>query len=160
MDWVDFPPMPQTGTFQSSGSSDHRDRRQGGREGEDAVYFTGHAKRVLIADDNRDWANGLAVLLEDEGYAVQTAYDGRQAIEAARTFIPDIVVLDIRMPNMTGYETARVFRRHPENTRPVLIAITAWPGESGKLRAEITGFDHYLAKPADLSAILELLKRL
>jgi CheY-like chemotaxis protein len=57
---------------------------------------------------------------------------------------------------MTGYEAASAFRRHPETTRPVLIAITAWPGESGKLRAEMTGFDHYLAKPADASAVLEL----
>jgi CheY-like chemotaxis protein len=152
--------MPRTGQFQPRGSSDKPKRRQAASEGDDAVYFTGLAKRVLIADDNRDWADGLAVLLEDEGYAVQTAYDGRQAIEAARTFLPHIVVLDIRMPQMTGYEAASVFRRHPESTRPVLIAITAWPGESGKLRAEMTGFDHYLAKPADASAVLELLKRL
>lgn len=152
--------MPRTGQFQPSGSSDNPNRRQAASEGDDAVYFTGLAKRVLIADDNRDWADGLAVLLEDEGYAVQTAYDGRQAIEAARSFFPDIVVLDIRMPRMTGYEAASVFRRHPESTRPVLVAITAWPGESGKSRAEMTGFDHYLAKPADPSAVLELLKRL
>src|SRR5687767_3028419 len=111
-------PMPRTGQFHPSGSSDNPKRRQAASEGDDAVYFTGLAKRVLIADDNRDWADGLAVLLEDEGYAVQTAYDGRQAIEAARTFLPHIVVLDIRMPQMTGYEAASVFRRHPESTRP------------------------------------------
>src|SRR5437588_9677412 len=122
--------------------------------------FGTRAKRVLIADDNRDWADGLAVLLEEEGYTVHTAYDGREAIEAARTFHPDIVVLDIRMPRLTGYEAARVFNRHPQSTRPILIAITAWAGESGKLRAEMSGFDYYLAKPAEPAEILELLKNL
>ena len=129
-------------------------------EAEQPTHFGARTKRVLIADDNRDWADGLAVLLEEEGYAVQTTYDGREAIEAARTFQPDIVVLDIRMPRLTGYEAARVFRRHPQSTRPVLIAITAWGGESGKLRAEMSGFDHYLAKPAEPTEILALLRAL
>ena len=124
------------------------------------AHFGGRTKRVLIADDNRDWADGLAVLLEEQGYAVRTTYDGREAIEAARTFQPDIVVLDIRMPRLTGYEAARVFHRHPHSTRPILIAITAWAGESGKLRAEMSGFDYYLAKPAEPAEILELLKSL
>jgi CheY-like chemotaxis protein len=124
------------------------------------AHFTTRTKRVLIADDNRDWADGLAVLLEEEGYTVQTTYDGREAIEAARIFQPDIVVLDIRMPRLTGYEAARVFRRHPQSTRPILIAITAWAGESGKIRAEMSGFDRYLAKPAEPAQILEILKTL
>ncbi|MFN2644673.1 MAG: response regulator [Burkholderiales bacterium] len=127
---------------------------------DEPTAFGERAKRVLIADDNRDWADGLAVLLEEEGYKVQTTYDGREAIEAAYSFMPDIVVLDIRMPRLTGYEAARVFNRHPSKTRPILIAITAWAGESGKLRAEMSGFDHYLAKPADPSEVLQLLKRL
>jgi CheY-like chemotaxis protein len=129
--------------------------------GEDrTTHFGRRAKRVLIADHNRDWADGLALLLEEQGYAVRTTYDGREAIEAARTFQPDIVVLDIRMPRLTGYEAARVFHRHPQSTRPILVAITAWAGESGKLRAEMSGFDYYLAKPAEPAEILELLKSL
>ena len=127
---------------------------------ERSARYSGRTKRVLIADDNRDWADGLAVLLEEQGYAVRTTYDGREAIEAARIFQPDIVVLDIRMPRLTGYEAARVFHRHPQSTRPILIAITAWAGESGKLRAEMSGFDYYLAKPAEPVEILELLKGL
>ena len=129
-------------------------------EERDDAHYGGRTKRVLIADDNRDWADGLAVLLEEQGYSVRTTYDGREAIEAARTFQPDVVVLDIRMPRLTGYETARVFNRHPQSTRPILIAITAWAGESGKLRAEMSGFDYYLAKPAEPAEILELLKNL
>jgi CheY-like chemotaxis protein len=129
-------------------------------EEERPTHYGARTKRVLIADDNRDWADGLAVLLEEQGYVVRTTYDGREAIEAARTFQPDIVVLDIRMPRLTGYEAARVFNRHPQSTRPILIAITAWAGESGKLRAEMSGFDYYLAKPAEPAEILELLKNL
>jgi len=129
-------------------------------EERDDAHYGGRTKRVLIADDNRDWADGLAVLLEEQGYSVRTTYDGREAIEAARIFQPDVVVLDIRMPRLTGYEAARVFNRHPQSTRPILIAITAWAGESGKLRAELSGFDYYLAKPAEPAEILELLKNL
>lgn len=124
------------------------------------AHYGGSTKRVLIADDNRDWADGLAVLLEEQGYSVRTTYDGREAIDAARIFQPDVVVLDIRMPRLTGYEAARVFNRHPQSTRPILIAITAWAGEAGKLRAEMSGFDYYLAKPAEPAEILELLKSL
>src|SRR5438552_18959876 len=93
---------------------------------DEPTAFGTRAKRVLIADDNRDWADGLAVLLEEQGYAVRTTYDGREAIEAARTFQPDIVVLDIRMPRLTGYEAARVFHWHPTSTWPNLTAYTSW----------------------------------
>lgn len=118
------------------------------------------ARRVLIADDNRDWADGLALLLTDQGYSVRSAYDGREAIEAAREFQPQIVILDVSMPRMTGYEACRVFSRKPPDVRPVMIAITAWPREAGKLDAEFSGFDHYVGKSADPQSVLELLKRI
>lgn len=115
-------------------------------------------RRVLIADDNRDWADGLAILLERQGYKVRTAYDGREALEAARAFRPHVVVLDVRMPEIGGLEAGRVFSRHPSSTRPVLIAVTAWPGEAGEAKAAASGFDHYLAKPAAVAQIVELLE--
>ena len=121
------------------------------------VVFASESKRILIADDNQDWADGLAVLLADDGYSVRTAYDGRDAIEAAREFQPH-VVLDVWMPRMTGFEAGRVFSGHPSGTRPLMIAVTGWPEESGKLRAALAGFDHYLGKRADSAEILELLK--
>lgn len=116
--------------------------------------------RVLIADDNRDWADGLGVLLSEEGYRVRVAYDGLEAIETARGFQPQVVVLDIRMPRLDGYDAARIFRGHPVDTRPKLIAVTAWPGDAGETRARVSGFDRYLVKPADPGAILELLRTL
>ena len=116
--------------------------------------------RVLVADDNRDWADTLAQLLRNEGYEVRTACDGREALEAAREFRPQVVILDVAMPRMTGYEAGRVLSREAPEARPVTIAMTAWPREAGKLDAELAGFDHYLGKGASPRAILELLKKL
>jgi CheY-like chemotaxis protein len=115
-------------------------------------------ERILIADDNRDCADSLAMLLTDEGFSVRTAYDGRGALEAAREFRPQVVVLDIRMPNMTGFEAARAFKQQTGGEPPVLIAITGIPGESDHLRATMSGFDYYLGKPvapADIISVLQ-----
>jgi CheY-like chemotaxis protein len=116
-------------------------------------------KRILIADDNRDWADSLAILLAHEGYSVHTSYDGREAVEAARELRPHVVVLDIRMPNMTGFEAARKFSQQPAGERPVLIAISGWPGESDKLRATMAGFDYYFGKPVAPADIIGLVKK-
>jgi DNA-binding response OmpR family regulator len=117
------------------------------------------AKRMLIADDNRDWADSLAMLMANEGFTVRTSYDGREAVEAAQDFRPHVVVLDIRMPNMSGLEAVRVFNRQPPETRPLLIAISGWPGESDKLRATMAGFDYYFGKPVGPTDIVELVKK-
>lgn len=124
------------------------------------VFTNDETKRVLIADDSRDYTDGLGVLLADLGYSVRTAYDGRDAIEAARKFQPHVVILDVLMPGMTGFEAGRVFSRHPAQTRPVMIAVTGWPEEEGKTRAAQAGFDHYLSKAAGAAPLLELLKKL
>ena len=124
------------------------------------MVFSAESKRVLVADDNRDWADGLAILLTDEGFSVRTVYDGRDAIEAAREFQPHVVILDVWMPRMTGFEAGRVFSRHPSGTRPLIIALTGWAEESGRTRAELAGFDYYLGKSADSTELLGLLKRL
>jgi CheY-like chemotaxis protein len=117
-------------------------------------------RRILVADDNHDWANTLAQLLRNEGYEVRTASDGREAVEAAREFRPHVVILDVAMPRMTGYEAGRVFSQETPEARPVTIAMTGWPREGGKLDAELAGFDHYLGKGSGPQGILELLKKL
>ena len=116
------------------------------------------SKRVLIVDDSKDFADAIALTLRLEGYVVQACYDGSEALLHAATFQPHIVILDIRMPKLTGYEVARVFNRHPEGTRPTLIALTGTTGEAAQVRAQMAGFDHYLAKPADSAAIVALVK--
>jgi CheY-like chemotaxis protein len=117
------------------------------------------ATRILIADDNRDFADSLAKILANEGYGVRTSYDGREAIEVAREFRPHVVVLDIRMPAVTGFEAARFFSLSPAGSRPVLIAVTGWPGESDKLRASMSGFNYYFGKPVAPADIVELVKK-
>jgi DNA-binding response OmpR family regulator len=134
--------------------------RRGPVSKDSSVVFSAENKRVLIADDNRDWADGLAILLADQGFSVRAAYDGRDAIEAAREFQPHVVILDVWMPRMSGFEAGRIFRGHPSGTRPLMIALTGWPEESGRTRAEEVGFDYYLGKSADSAELLGLLKRL
>jgi DNA-binding response OmpR family regulator len=119
----------------------------------------GEPTRVLIADDNRDFADSLAKILADQGYGVHTSYNGSQAIEAAAEVRPHVVVLDIRMPDLTGFEAARALSKGTPGSRPTLIAVTGWPGESDKLRATMSGFDYYFGKPVAPADIVELVKR-
>ncbi len=116
-------------------------------------------KRVLVVDDNRDAADSLALILRGEGYAVETAYDGKQALETADRSHPTIVLLDIQMPRLTGYDLVRELRRFERAPRPLLIAISAWGEESDKLAARHAGFDHHLTKPIDPEALLALLAK-
>jgi CheY-like chemotaxis protein len=117
----------------------------------------GPGRRILIADDNREWVDSLAMVLQSEGYTVFTAYGGREAIEAAEVERPDVVILDIEMPEMSGYEVARQLRKRFVDHAPVLIALTVWAGEADRRLAKRAGFDHHVAKPmrfAELSGIL------
>ena len=116
--------------------------------------------RVLIADDDRDSALTLSTLLEIEGYVVRTVHGGQEALDAAREFRPDVVLLDIGMPKITGYEAARRLRLRYGNDCPVLIAITGWKQASDKILASLAGFDHHVAKPYEPAQLIELLSKL
>ena len=116
--------------------------------------------RVLIADDDRDGALTLSTLLEIEGYEVRTVHGGQDALDAAREFRPDVVLLDIGMPKVTGYEAARRLRLRYGNDCPVLIAITGWKQASDKILASLAGFDHHVAKPYEPAHLIELLSKL
>lgn len=114
-------------------------------------------RSVLIADDNREWVDSLAMVLQSEGYTVFTAYGGREAIESAENLRPDVVILDIEMPEMSGYEVARQLRRRLADRTPVLIALTVWSGDADRRLAKRAGFDHHVSKPmrfAELNGIL------
>ncbi|MFD0668641.1 hybrid sensor histidine kinase/response regulator [Ramlibacter sp. MAHUQ-53] len=116
------------------------------------------ASTVLVVDDNTDAADTLQLLLEMQGLTVVTAGDGAGALAQARRHHPGVVVLDIGLPDMTGYEVARRLRAEAgEGERPVLIALTGWGQAADRARAAEAGFDHHLTKPADpdrLAAIL------
>ena len=116
-------------------------------------------KKILVVDDNVDAADTLTLLLRNEGHDVHTAYGGRDAIQIADTVKPEVVLLDIQMPRMSGYDLVRELRRHERAPRPLLIAVSAWGAESDKLASRQAGFDHHLTKPVDPGALLALLAR-
>jgi PAS domain S-box-containing protein len=115
-------------------------------------------QRVLIADDNRDSAETLAMLLRVDGHEVAIAHDGSAALAAFGGFAPDVVLLDIGMPGPNGYEVAQKIRQSRPRARIKLIAITGWGQESDKERAFAAGFDHHLTKPVDPRQLNDLLQ--
>jgi signal transduction histidine kinase/ActR/RegA family two-component response regulator len=116
--------------------------------------------KILMADDNRDAVDSLAMVLQLAGYDVLVAYDGKEALMLAERHRPDVVVLDIGMPGMTGYEVARAIRQLDGCKSMYLIAITGWGQADDKERAGAAGFDHHLTKPIDPQRVEELLQRL
>jgi PAS domain S-box-containing protein len=103
--------------------------------------------RVLIADDARDSADSLAVILAMKGHETHTAYDGEEAMAAAARLRPDVVILDIRMPKRNGFEACRWIREQAWGKTMVLIALSGWGTEDDRRRTEEAGFDHHLVKP-------------
>jgi CheY-like chemotaxis protein len=116
--------------------------------------------RVLLADDDRDGAASLATLLELEGYEVRKVHGGQEALDAAREFRPDVCLLDIGMPKITGYEAARRLRQRYGDDCPVLVAVTGWKQASDRILASLAGFDHHVAKPYEPAQLLNLLATL
>jgi signal transduction histidine kinase len=116
--------------------------------------------RILLADDNRDALDSLATLLQCDGHEVFTAADGAEALELASSCRPDIMLLDIGMPKIDGYEVARRVREQPWGNGTVLIALTGWGQEEDRRRSREVGFDSHLVKPLDLDALSALLARL
>jgi CheY-like chemotaxis protein/two-component sensor histidine kinase len=109
----------------------------------------GSRARILVADDNRDAAQTLAMLLELEGHEVRTAYDGLEALQLAESFRPQIMLLDIGMPHMDGYQTARRIREQPWGHSVLLVALTGWGQDQDRRQASEAGFDRHLVKPVD-----------
>ena len=112
--------------------------------------------RVLVVDDNEDAADSLATLLGVMGYEVRTAYDGPEAIVAADEFQPAVALLDIGLPQLSGYDIAKHVREH-RGEDVLLVAITGWGQEDDKRRAREAGFDHHFTKPADFDKLLKLI---
>jgi len=113
--------------------------------------------KILVADDNEDAADSLAMLLELRGHEVQTVYDGLAAVEAAETFRPEIVILDIGMPKLDGYDACRRIRETTWGQRVVLIAQTGWGQPEDRRRAAEAGFDVHLTKPVDPDRLMAVL---
>lgn len=119
---------------------------------------SGPARNILVVDDNVDAADTLHALLGMDGFAVTTVYDGLAAVEKARAGAPDVVVMDIGMPGIDGYDAARLIRQQPGGDKIVLIALTGWGQSADKKRASQAGFDHHLVKPVDYDMLMQCLQ--
>jgi CheY-like chemotaxis protein len=113
--------------------------------------------RILVVDDNWDSSESLAMLLKLGGHETHTAHDGSAAVEAAEALRPDVVLLDIGLPDLNGYEVARRIREQPWGKGMVLIALTGWGQEEDRQRSREAGFNAHLVKPVDHVALIKLL---
>jgi PAS domain S-box-containing protein len=117
-------------------------------------------RRILIVDDNRDAAESLAELLEVTGHTLATAHDGIEAVETAEAFQPEIILLDIGLPGMDGYECCRTIRKQPWG-RPIwIVGTTGWGQDEDRRKSKQAGFDAHLVKPVDPRALLNLIATL
>jgi CheY-like chemotaxis protein len=114
-------------------------------------------RRILVVDDNKDAADSLGMLLGLDGHEVRVAYAGRAALEMAHAFKPQIAILDLGLPDLSGYDVARLLRQDPALGTVELIALTGWGQEEHKRRALEAGFDHHVTKPVDLELLATLL---
>ncbi len=132
----------------------------------DAQSITGMApslavqpRRILVVDDNVDAAESLSMLLESLGHQIRTAHTGPAALNAALDFDPDLVLLDIGLPGLSGYEVARRFRANEKLAAAMLVAVTGWGSDEDRKKASDAGFDVHLTKPIEMTAIERVLAR-
>lgn len=118
---------------------------------------TEKALRILVVDDNRDAADSLAILLTAAGHEIRVAYSACEAIEAIRSFVPQVAFLDIGMPHVSGYELAAKLRAETSLTDTRLVALTGWGEEADRLRSYAAGFDMHITKPIDLETLNTIL---
>ncbi len=136
-------------------------------EQQDAVTTGGNGEaltpsklRILVVDDNRDAAESLAMLLRILGNNVRTAGDGAKGVQAAGEFRPHIVLLDIGLPRLNGYEACRLIRQEAWGKSMVLIAVTGWGAEEDRRKSQEAGFDYHMVKPVDPTSLMKLLSDL
>jgi CheY-like chemotaxis protein len=130
----------------------------GGRRPKDATAKTARRRRVLVVDDAVDTAKFQARLLQMAGHEVKVAYSGLDAVEMALAFAPEVILLDIGLPEMDGLEVARRMRQDPRTAGSTIIAITGYGMDEDRRRGKEAGIDHYLVKPADPRLVRELVE--
>jgi CheY-like chemotaxis protein len=117
-------------------------------------------RRILVADDNRDAVDSLATMLRLSGNEVHTAHDGVEAVERAEAIQPDVVLMDVGMPRMNGYDATRRIRSQTWGERIVVIALTGWGQESDRRQSREAGCDDHLVKPVDHAQLDEMMNEL
>jgi CheY-like chemotaxis protein len=121
------------------------------------VALSGPRGKVVIADDNRDAADSLKLLLELSGYDTFVAYNGQEALDFGFRERPNAFILDVGMPDMTGYEVARRIRQQAWGRNALLVAVTGWGQDDDKERAKAAGFDHHFTKPVNPASVEQVL---
>jgi CheY-like chemotaxis protein len=116
--------------------------------------------KVLVVDDNHDAATSLSMLVTLLGHDVRTGFDGVEALDLAGEFHPDLVLLDLGMPRMDGYEACRRLREQPWGAEAVVVAVTGWGRDDDRRRTQLAGFDQHLVKPVAPDAIVSILSKL
>lgn len=129
-------------------------------DGKDEEVLSTASRRILVVDDDRDSTVSLSMLLQIMGHEVHTAHDGPAAVDTAHDYRPDIVLLDIGLPGMNGYEVARKIRQAPWGRNMILIALTGWGQEEDRRRSQEAGFDYHLVKPVEAASLTRLLASL
>lgn len=114
--------------------------------------------RVLVIDDNIDLANMFAMLLEANGYVTRTAYSRHEGLEAVRAFMPDVVICDIGMPDISGHDVARRIRDGGYGCKPMLIAVSGWGDARTVAASSAAGFVRHMTKPVAIEAVLEVMR--
>ena len=125
--------------------------------GNEAEQHVKSSHRILVVDDNRDGADSLSEVLRIMGNDTRTAYDGQEGVDVAGEFQPDVLLLDIGLPKLNGYEVCRRIRKQSWGKNIVLIAVTGWGQDDDRRRSKEAGFDHHLVKPVDPQALMKLL---
>jgi CheY-like chemotaxis protein len=115
------------------------------------------ARRILIVDDNADNANSLAMMMRFLGHETALAYDGVEALETAETFHPDVILLDIGLPKLSGHDVARSIRARPWGKSVMLVALTGWGQDHDRRRSQEAGFDHHMVKPVEFEALRQIM---
>lgn len=113
--------------------------------------------KVLVVDDNVDGAVTLSVILKHMGNSVRITHDGRSALAVGAEFVPDVILMDIGMPGMDGYETCERMRMEEWSANVKIVALTGWGQEEDKRKARRAGFDLHLVKPVDRSTLMEVI---
>ncbi len=127
------------------------------KDGGNAYIYAPSKYRILVVDDNKDAAISLAMMLKIMGHDTRTAHDGVEAVEAAQTFLPDVIMLDIGLPKLNGYDVCRRIRGAAWGKDMILIAVTGWSQEEDKRQSKEAGFNFHMLKPVDPQAVVKLL---
>lgn len=113
--------------------------------------------RILIVEDHHDSGDSLKIRLEALGYEVHLAYDGETGVRAAAALRPDVILMDIGLPHLNGYDAVRQIRAQNLESRVLIIAVTAWGQETDRYHSAEAGFDHHLVKPLDFAKLEQIL---